>query len=146
MIVNKCYFSPSFPTESTKLFVERQIKTIEELLPPNIKEKVQPYTGTISSILVFIIDLIEKLIPLIKRAYEKALEFWELILPYHPQLLVPSLFGIILCFFGGSFLTVIAAAEAYRFFNVIIYFFWCNFWLIISDNADIRQPWTISSS
>ena len=34
--------------------------------------------------------------------------------PYKPELLLPAFAGFIMCFFGGSFLTLIAAFEAYR--------------------------------
>jgi hypothetical protein len=34
--------------------------------------------------------------------------------PYKPELLAPAFAGLIMCFFGGSFLTLIAAAEAYK--------------------------------
>ena len=34
--------------------------------------------------------------------------------PYHADLLLPALIGIILVFFGGSFMTLIAAVESYR--------------------------------
>lgn len=34
--------------------------------------------------------------------------------PYRPDLLLPSLIGLVMCFFGGSYMTLIAAVEAYR--------------------------------
>lgn len=34
--------------------------------------------------------------------------------PYKLELLIPGIIGLIMCFFGGSFLTLIAAVEAYR--------------------------------
>lgn len=59
-------------------------------------------------------DLLEKLIPHIQKAIEKAQELWIKLQPYKPELLFPSLVGLVLCFFGGSFLTLIAAVEAFR--------------------------------
>jgi len=46
--------------------------------------------------------------------YEKAMEIWVMLSPYKPELLIPSFIGLIMCFFGGSFLTTIAAVEAYK--------------------------------
>jgi hypothetical protein len=34
--------------------------------------------------------------------------------PYRPELLIPSFIGLVMCFFGGNFLTLIAAIEAYK--------------------------------
>lgn len=59
-------------------------------------------------------ELVEKAIPHLQRAYDKALEIWEILKPHRPELLLPAFVGLIMCFFGGSFLTLIAAVEAYR--------------------------------
>jgi hypothetical protein len=45
---------------------------------------------------------------------ELAIELWVVLKPYRPELLFPSFAGLVMCFFGGSFVTTIAAAEAYR--------------------------------
>jgi hypothetical protein len=45
---------------------------------------------------------------------ELAIELWVVLKPYKPELLFPSFAGLVMCFFGGSFVTTIAAAEAYR--------------------------------
>eukprot|EP01032_Pedospumella_encystans_P019808 gene19809-22515_t len=47
-------------------------------------------------------------------ALELAIELYVWLKPYKPELLLPSFAGLIMCFFGGSFVTTIAAAEAYR--------------------------------
>jgi len=47
-------------------------------------------------------------------ALELAIELYVCLKPYKPELLLPSFAGLIMCFFGGSFVTTIAAAEAYR--------------------------------
>ena len=41
-------------------------------------------------------------------------QLWDKIQPYQPKLLFPAFFGLIICFFGGDFLTLIAAIEAYK--------------------------------
>lgn len=55
-----------------------------------------------------------ELTPYVEKAYNKGLEYWEIVKPYKPELLVPSLIGFVMCFFGGSFLTLIAAVEAFK--------------------------------
>lgn len=51
---------------------------------------------------------------MIMLAYQKIMEFWKRISPYHPELLAPAFMGLVMCFFGGSYMTLIAAVEAYR--------------------------------
>lgn len=72
-----------------------------------LETKIAPIVGKIA-------EFIEKLIPIIQNFYGKCLKFWESLAPYKPHLLIPSFAGLIMCFFGGSYLTLIAAAEAYR--------------------------------
>jgi hypothetical protein len=47
-------------------------------------------------------DAIEKAIPFIILAYNKIMELYELSKPYHPELLLPSVMGLVMCFFGGN--------------------------------------------
>ncbi len=60
------------------------------------------------------LEMWEKALPFISLAVEKIQVFWKFLEPHRPELLFPAMIGIILCFFGGSFLTTIAAVEAYR--------------------------------
>lgn len=75
---------------------------------------VRPYIFAIAPILGKLVFLIDASIPYIIKTYEYLKEFWDSLAPYRPDLLIPSFAGLIMCFFGGSFLTVIAAVEAYR--------------------------------
>ena len=61
-----------------------------------------------------IVDVISKAIPVIMLIFKKLSEMWASLSPYKPELLVPAFFGFIMCFFGGTFVTLIAAIEAYR--------------------------------
>lgn len=54
------------------------------------------------------------ILPFLHLAYDFIIKLWVDLKPYHPELLLPSLIGIIMCFFGGSYMTLIAAVEAYR--------------------------------
>ena len=53
-------------------------------------------------------------VPYIEMAHQKCVEAAEKAAPYRLDLLLPALIGLILCFFGGTFVTIIAAVEAYR--------------------------------
>mmetsp|Transcript_34123 Transcript_34123/g.57361 ORF Transcript_34123/g.57361 Transcript_34123/m.57361 type:complete len:100 (+) Transcript_34123:121-420(+) len=39
---------------------------------------------------------------------------WKFIKPYHPEEFLPAFGGLILVFFGGKYMTLIAAVEAFR--------------------------------
>lgn len=58
--------------------------------------------------------LVAEVIPFCVRAYESVTEYYERLKPHHPELLAEMLAGFVLCFFGGSFVTLIAAFEAFR--------------------------------
>jgi len=45
---------------------------------------------------------------------ELSFELHNILKPYRLDLLLPAFMGLIICFFGGSFVTTIAAAEAFR--------------------------------
>jgi len=47
-------------------------------------------------------------------AVELGLELYSMLRPFSPDLLLPCFLGLVMCFFGGSFVTSIAAFEAYR--------------------------------
>lgn len=97
-------------TGSTKAIVEKYVNTVADYAP----KQVQPHLHKAAPIVGQLAENIERLIPVIQAYYLKAMELWKKLEPYKPELLVPSAIGLIMCFFGGSFLTLIAAVEAYR--------------------------------
>ena len=54
------------------------------------------------------------ILPYLSIAYDKYKEISTFLAPYRVDLLLPAFVGFILCFFGGTFFSLIAAAEAYR--------------------------------
>jgi len=98
-------------TSSTKQVVAKYVTTVADNVPKQFQpmlQKAAPIFGQIAEI------VIDKLIPLLNQYYVKLLVLWKKLEPYKPHLLIPSFIGLIMCFFGGSFLTLIAAVEAYR--------------------------------
>src|SRR3546814_10683336 len=59
-------------------------------------------------------EAINALVPYAIMVKDHAQKAWVFIEPYDPQDLVPAFCGLIMCFFGGSYCTLIAAAEAYK--------------------------------
>ncbi len=76
--------------------------------------QIRPILKKIAPIVVKVFIAIDKLIPILEKIYNKALEIWAQLQPYKPDLLLPSFVGLIMCFFGGSYLTLIAAVEAFN--------------------------------
>lgn len=104
--------SDSLETTSTKVNVTRYVTAVGEssFVPKNIQPhilKAAPHIGRA-------VELLESLIPIIQAYYEKAVALWKKLEPYRPELLIPSFIGLVMCFFGGNFLTLIAAIEAYK--------------------------------
>ena len=58
--------------------------------------------------------LTEAAYPYLEQAYCTITSVYSSLAPYRPDVLLPSLIGFILCFFGGEFVLLIAAVEAYR--------------------------------
>jgi len=52
--------------------------------------------------------------PYVTLAIEKAQVAWKAVEPYHPEDMAPAAAGAVMLFFGGSFVTTIAAVEAFR--------------------------------
>lgn len=98
---------------STKDVTQKYFVSLCSCLPVSpavqntLETKVAPVIGKIA-------EFIEKMLPIIYDFYMKCMKFWESLAPYKPELLIPSMIGLVMCFFGGSFLTLIAAVEAYR--------------------------------
>jgi hypothetical protein len=59
-------------------------------------------------------EVISMLAPYAVMVKEHSVKAWKVIEPYGPEDLIPAFCGLIMCFFGGSYCTLIAAVEAYR--------------------------------
>lgn len=57
---------------------------------------------------------LDKMFPYFHGAWENSVRVGKILEPYRLGLLLPAALGLILCFFGGSYMTLIAAFEAYR--------------------------------
>ena len=68
----------------------------------------------LAPVIGIIVDLIMKAVPLIMLISKKLMDVWVSLSPYRPELLLPAFLGFIMCFFGGTFVTLIAAIEAYK--------------------------------
>lgn len=81
-------------------------KSLKELLQ-QIEPTVTKWASAIHFILLSLYITFEILL-------ELSFELYSILKPFRLDLLLPAFMGLIICFFGGSFVTTIAAAEAFR--------------------------------
>lgn len=89
---------------------QKYVEAVATMAPAQLK----PFLAQAVPAARMIAELIEASIPIINKIRLLLVDIWIFLKPYKPDLLLPALTGIIMCFFGGYFLTLIAAAEAYH--------------------------------
>lgn len=89
---------------------ESLLHTIDDVAPVQIK----PYVHAVIPWTIWCITMMEKSIPYLYKAYCYLRILMRRLEPYKLDLLLPGFLGLVMCFFGGSYMTVIAACEAYR--------------------------------
>ena len=90
--------------------VKTYLRVIEDKVPETYKSKVMSLAPTVVAIILFV----QHLIPIAYEWYFRVSDFIVTLKPYKLHLLLPAFCGFILCFFGGSYVTLIGAVEAYR--------------------------------
>jgi hypothetical protein len=79
-----------------------------------VPDKFKPYLVAVGPYVVQTVTFVEALIPLIHVMYDKWVVIAKILEPYRLDLLIPAFLGLVMCFFGGNYMTLIAALEAYR--------------------------------
>lgn len=80
----------------------------------NLPEVLRPFALQLVPYLLNIYQVFESSGPFLNSLHETYNRLVVQLGPYKLHLLLPSFIGFIVCFFGGSFVTVIATVEAYR--------------------------------
>ncbi len=86
------------------------LNALNEIAPTSAKK----YVNDAAPFVIFCARGIEIIIPMLVTTYDYVLQQSTLLEKYQLHLLIPSFLGIVMCFFGGRFMTIIAACEAYR--------------------------------
>ena len=89
---------------------EKYVEAVSSMAPKSLK----PYLSQAGPAARAVANFIEASIPVIERIRLFLVDVWTFLKPYKPDLLLPAVTGLIMCFFGGFFLTLIAAGEAYH--------------------------------
>jgi len=103
--------SQSEPAASS--YTPAEVSRIQKLIhgaKDQAPSALQPYIEKAEPILAYIIWAISKIVPIYLYAFEKIEEYSKLI----PADLITAIMGLVVCFFGGMFPTVIAAVEAWN--------------------------------
>lgn len=93
---------------------ESYVKTVLEEAAKRAPEPYKGYIIKVTPVLVGVADFLDKLWPHIANLIGQAFKFYAYIEPYHPEQYVPLIAGLAMCFFGGSYLLLVAAIEAVR--------------------------------
>jgi len=127
------------PKSGGEINVELLIKQIKDFAeskdcPQALREPLQKY---VAPGVQKAFEGLTKLIPQLQIIWGKLQEFWVKLKPYKPELLGPGLVGLIMCFFGGSFLTLIAAYEAFKLTSSTVIMDNCT--LLWEDFQKVRE-------
>ena len=76
--------------------------------------KYKKHIDTVAPYIISASNAVDKAWPYAVKGYDTCLDLWEKAQPYHPQQYGPLIIGLIICFFGGSYMTIIATVEAVR--------------------------------
>eukprot|EP00300_Choanocystis_sp_HF-7_P036888 c52832_g1_i1.p1 GENE.c52832_g1_i1~~c52832_g1_i1.p1 ORF type:complete len:357 (-),score=78.84 c52832_g1_i1:102-1172(-) len=82
----------------------------KETAPPFL----MPVIEKVSPLIAVVWTMVDVAGPYLEKVYDVIMHYYALALPYHPEEFLPILFGFVLCFFGSSFMLLIAAVEAFR--------------------------------
>lgn len=93
-----------------ELLVEGTIDGAAKLVPEDYK----PYVEMLKPAVEPVFNIIHMLIPYVFMIGSLLKDVWEKAQPYHPQELGGAFLGLLMVFFGGTYVTTIAAVEAFR--------------------------------
>jgi hypothetical protein len=94
--------------------VSKYIQLAADFSPRVVGEHLLFLEPLITSIVVLIEIALIFVIMFVECAYEYVMWLRVVLRPYKVSYLLPCVAGLVMCFFGGSFMTTIAAVEAYR--------------------------------
>jgi hypothetical protein len=91
-------------------FVARMLDDAAERAPP----QYAGYIRAVKPAVVGAANFCDAAFPYVVMAYHFLCNVWKQLEPYNPEQFFPLIAGLAMCFFGGSYLTLIAAVEAVR--------------------------------
>ena len=95
---------------TAETMVKGGLDSIAKLAPTEYAE----YVTKLKPVVEPVFDVLYAILPYFALAGTKMNVAWEMAQPYHPEELGTALLGLLMVFFGGTYLTTIAAFEAFR--------------------------------
>eukprot|EP00760_Papus_ankaliazontas_P035334 PhM_4_TR7747/c0_g1_i1/m.49918 len=106
----KAAATPASNTTAARRSIEAASEEAIKRVPPAVGNIIKMATPHV----ITAVDLADKASPYINKAYDIGCDVYKKLEPYHPEQWVPMIVGLVMCFFGGSYLMLIAAFEAFR--------------------------------
>lgn len=102
---------------TTSKSVSKKSPSLIQGLITEAGQRMPQYKSQIDAVGPYVIkvaDGVDAAYPYLLMIWKKLVDLWEMAQPYHPEQYGPLLLGLVMCFFGGSYATLIAAIEAVR--------------------------------
>lgn len=103
---------------TTRYEIGEIVSEFVQMIASYSPDPLKQYLLEVAPVLSHTAAILEIFWLLIKIVINLLLEYsvivYHYLSPYEPALLAPVLIGLIICFFGGSFMTIIAAYEAFK--------------------------------
>lgn len=80
-------------------------------------EQVTALTARAGPFFLFLGNALQHIEPVVRTAQSYGQQLWTALEPYHPEDLCYAVYGLCLVFFGGIFMTLVAALEAVHIFG-----------------------------
>lgn len=87
---------------------------IDKLSDKYVPDAAKPYVEKAKPFVGAFVEFIAMGYPYVSKGYGAVMDTYQSLKPYHIDDLAPAILGLIICFFGGTYMTLIAAVEAYR--------------------------------
>lgn len=95
---------------NTEAILSGSIDSISRTVPEQYAKYVQKLKPVISPVM----DVLYIIVPYVFMLASKLKDVWEMLQPYHPEELGGAFCGLLMVYFGGTYVSTIAAVEAFR--------------------------------
>jgi len=87
---------------------------VEDMAPQKLKGHLKKLTPAVERLA----QMYAQASPHIQKVRTKCNNAWSMVKPYHPEEFLPVIVGLVMAFFGGNFIFILAAVEAFRMVSV----------------------------
>ena len=95
---------------NTEAILSGSIDSISRTVPEQYAKYMQKLKPVISPVM----DVLYIIVPYVFMLASRLKDVWEMLQPYHPEELGGAFCGLLMVYFGGTYVSTIAAVEAFR--------------------------------